>query len=120
MVALAFLGCEVNERQPPVEVTDPTWGEPGYSITPLIAHTPSVAEIEDARSDIVTISELSKDKSYYIVRVGVNTPDRFDPWFTLKVTKEGKVFRERTNPDTLELEWVLDRTVEDAAVRHRK
>jgi len=91
------------------ESQSPEWGEKGYLILPSIIDTPSIAEIKDLRDDLCILSELSADEDYYCVRVGVDLPDRFDPWFVLKVTRDGAIFREVTDPETLELEWVPDK-----------
>jgi hypothetical protein len=80
-------------------------------VRPFIAKTPSVAAVLGKHDDMVTVSQLSEDGSYYTIRVGVNNPDRFDPWFTLRLTRDGEIFRETTDAKTLEIEWSLESRV---------
>ncbi len=102
-VGLAAFGCgsaeTVQDSTPPV----PQWGDPVYSVVPIIKNTPSVVKALKVRDDIAVSKELSEDGSYYRVYVGVDMPDRFDPWFALKVMRDGAVYREVTIPETLVL-----------------
>ena len=55
------------------------------------------------------------------VSVGKDLSDRFDPWFFLKVTRDGDVLRIQENPETKEEMWVPDRAPEaqDARPEHQ-
>ncbi|MCD4823011.1 MAG: hypothetical protein K8S55_00250 [Phycisphaerae bacterium] len=80
---------------------------------PLIIDTPSIAKIKGLRDDLAIISDLSADGDYYHVCVGADLPDRFDQWFVLKVTRNGAVYREVTDPETLEIKWIPDKESSD-------
>ena len=114
----SLIGCGTNDdslsgpgKLSPEQRPVAKWGEPGFSVLPWIAKTPSITGLPSRRDDMVAFSTLSKDGSCYVIRVGADTPDRFDPWFTLKLTRGGRIFREITNPETLEMEWALESTV---------
>ena len=103
---LWVVSCTDRGESPP----SPQWGEPGFDIGPMIESTPSVSAAKATTSAYLHLwKTLSDDRTYYIVRVGRDLPDRFDVWFVLKVTKEGRVFRLHDDPETEEDMWVPDR-----------
>jgi hypothetical protein len=111
-IALLFFACSCDREG--AEGAKPCWGDPNYDVRPFIESAASYAAASNRAGEKLDYTWiLSTDGSYYSVSVGKSLSDRFDPWFFLRITRDGQVLRLQENPETGEEAWVADAATRD-------